>query len=72
MRIEMKLEGQKITEIRQMTEQEMADEYWDHGLPPTVIVLSGGTKLYPSQDGEGNGPGALFGKDKDGTTFNVC
>lgn len=66
--------GQTIVAIRDMTQKELKAEYWDedniHGAP-TVLVLSNGTKLYASQDEEGNGPGALFATDKDGTSFYV-
>jgi hypothetical protein len=37
----------------------------------TVLVLDDGTILYPSRDDEGNGPGALFGADRDGELFTV-
>lgn len=61
--------GKKIVEVRPMTNQEMADQYWEetHDGPAAVIVLDDGTLLYPSQDPEGNGPGALFGKDSEGS-----
>jgi hypothetical protein len=57
--------GKKIVEIRPMTGKEIVGEDWtewgDRGQP--VLVLDDGTKLYPSRDDEGNGPGALFGHD---------
>jgi len=62
--------GRKIVDVRPMTEQEMKDEYWPESRangPAPVLVLDDGTLLYPSQDPEGNGPGALFGKGKDGS-----
>ena len=64
------LEGRTITELRPMTEAEMADEGWDFQLDPTVpvIVLDDGTLIYPSRDDAGNGPGALFGQSSDGRT----
>lgn len=51
-----------------MTDDEMASEGWNgrRNGAPSVMVLSNGTKLYPSQDPEGNGPGALFGEEEDG------
>jgi len=54
--------GRKILGVRRMTEAEASAEGWDdspHGC--TVLILEGGALLYPSQDDEGNGPGALFG-----------
>ena len=61
--------GKKIVDIRPMTKQETKDEYWEETMngPATVLVLDDGTLLYPSQDPEGNGPGAIFGKDKNGS-----
>ena len=56
--------GLKITEMRAMTEEEWQEEGWDYGT--IVLVLEDGTKIYPSQDEEGNGPGALFGMTKEG------
>ncbi len=60
-----KLIGQTVKEVRPMTKAELKAEYWEprHGRPPICIVFSDGTKLYPSKDSEGNGPGAMFGVD---------
>mgnify|MGYP003149022956 CR=1 FL=1 len=56
--------GATIKKVRKMTKAEMTVEGWDPLLaPPTVLVLSNGVKIYPSQDDEGNGPGAIFGID---------
>jgi len=41
-----------------------------HGVP-TALVLENGTVLYPSRDEEGNGPGAMFGRTKAGTTITL-
>lgn len=60
----MNLEGKTIEKVRPMTDGELP-EHW-HGEHPVVLVLDDGTKLYPSSDPEGNGPGALFGHNKDG------
>lgn len=59
--------GQKIREVRQMNKKEMEAEGWHR--PATVVILANGVKLYPSQDDEGNGPGALFGRDTKGDGF---
>lgn len=50
--------GQRIVDIRPMKKHEQKAEGWCNGT--LVIVLGDGTKIYPSQDEEGNGPGALF------------
>ena len=55
------LEGAKIVNIREMTKKEAEAEGWSlrhNGC--RVIELENGVKIYPSQDYEGNGPGALF------------
>jgi hypothetical protein len=62
--------GHKVTHVRPMTKKELAEEGWDdHRGVPVVLVFSNGTKLYASQDDEGNGPGALFGVDPSGDRF---
>lgn len=65
------LTNQSVQDIRQMTSAELEREGWQdfHGDPPTVIVFEDGTKVFPAQDSEGNGPGALFGVDCDGDLF---
>jgi len=62
--------GRKIVEIRPMSKAEMEAEGWSRGRG-TVIILDDGMMIYPSKDGEGNGPGVLFGKDKEGTAFYI-
>lgn len=61
--------GKKIVEIRAMTKAEIEAEGWDKGT--TALVLDDGTVIYPSQDDEGNGCGALFGVEKDGKTIRI-
>ena len=66
------LEGKTIESVRKMTDKEMKSEHWTEdnmGSKPMVIVLEDGTKLYPSQDPEGNHYGALFGENPDGEKF---
>lgn len=59
--------GHTIQDVRYMTDEELEAEDWgDWGGRPVVLVLDNGAKLYPSQDPEGNGPGAMFGADDDG------
>jgi hypothetical protein len=68
---ESSVAGHTIVEVRPMTRAELKKEGWETGrhLPPTVLVLDNGTKLYPSRDEEGNGPGAMFGADAKGSNF---
>ena len=54
--------GRKIVRVRYVTEQEMRDLYWNQS--GVVMELDNGTLVYPSQDDEGNGPGALFTSDE--------
>ena len=61
--------GRRITEIRPMTKKEMENESWDYGT--IVIILDNGTRLYPSMDDEGNGPGALFGTTSEGKEIRI-
>lgn len=58
-----KLVGRTITSVRYMTQEEAEDLDWYSCA--LVIELDDGTILYPSQDEEGNGPGALFGNQGD-------
>lgn len=58
------IEGVKIKDVRPMADEEMKREGWTgRHSRPTVLELANGQTLYPSQDPEGNGPGALFGHD---------
>lgn len=59
----MEIEGKEIVMTRQMNEEEMESEAWSaNHVNPIVLILDDGTKLYPSQDFEGNGPGCMFGE----------
>ena len=53
------LVGRKIVEVRYLDDEEAEDLGWDDAA--IVLVLDDGTRLYPSRDSEGNGPGVLFG-----------
>jgi hypothetical protein len=63
--------GATIKKLRVLTPKEMAEEGWDNDEDVIAIELSNGIVLYASQDDEGNGPGAMFGHDKKGTTFGL-
>jgi len=50
--------GKKVTGVRYLSDEEMEEMGWDQKC--VVIELDDGNLIYPSQDDEGNGPGALF------------
>jgi len=53
--------GKTITEVRALNDDEAEVQGWEYA-HCVVIILDDGTKLFPSRDPEGNGPGALFGE----------
>ena len=58
--------GAKIVDIRKMTRAEAVAEGWEGDRNDCmVLILDNGIKMYPSQDYEGNGSGALFFTDND-------
>ena len=65
--------GRKIVEVRDINDEELEDAFGDTHCQGccTVLVLEDGTKIFPSQDPEGNGPGAMFGIDVDGKGIYV-
>lgn len=69
----MELVNARIVSLRPMTPAEMEAEGWSirHGKAPTALVLDNGAVLYASQDHEGNGPGAIFGREKTGAQFGL-
>ena len=60
--------GLTISGVRYLTAAERSAEGWDSETV-VAVVLSDGSLIYASRDYEGNGPGALFGKMRDGGTF---
>lgn len=66
------LEGFVVKAVRPMTPAELARNCWDdvpdHMAPPVIEMEKDGRTVFvfPSQDQEGNGPGALFGADNEG------
>ena len=60
--------GLTIVGVRYLTPHEMQNERWI-GDRCVAVVLSDGSIIYASQDYEGNGPGALFGRMRDTGTF---
>lgn len=65
--------GQKIVDVRLLTRMECESQGWDVGPHDCAVglVLSDGSVLFASQDYEGNGPGALFGRLRTGESFVV-
>jgi len=61
------MEGTQITAVREMTDDEYDRLYWpvDNMGRARVIELSDGSKLLPSTDPEGNGPGYFMGLPRD-------
>jgi hypothetical protein len=55
--------GKVVQSIRWMTEDEQKDMYWDRSCP--IIEFTDGSFLFPSQDDEGNAPGAMYTSDRD-------
>lgn len=59
-----RIAGRTIEEARPMTDAELEREYWNPVRTNSIaLALDNGTKVYPSQDSEGNGPGELLGFD---------
>lgn len=56
--------GKRITSVRWLTQAEVEALGWYESA--IVLTLDDGTMLFPSQDDEGNGAGALFGQGPDG------
>ena len=64
--------GQKIVSIDMMSDKDLSKEGWDGGGEVSaVLTLEDGTRLYASRDYEGNGPGAIFGTNKNGKDMFV-
>jgi len=60
----MNIIGRKIVDVINLNKQIVEDEGWgDSPYPCIGLLLDDGNIIYPSQDSEGNGPGALFGKN---------
>lgn len=58
--------GQTIKTVRYMTADEAEAQGWSG--KPVVIELANGTLMYPMQDDEGNGPGAINIQKKNSNT----
>lgn len=64
-----KLVGRTITEVRYLTGQEQEDLGWYNA--SLVVFFDDGSYMFPSQDDEGNGAGALFTSHEDLPTIPV-
>lgn len=69
----MNLIGRKIVDVINLNKQIIKDEGWENTPYPCIgLLLDDGNIIYPSQDSEGNGPGALFGKNvKEDVSFFI-
>lgn len=56
------LVGQRVTEVRYATEQELELAGFDTYRTSLILVFENGVKIVPSQDDEGNGVGTFFGE----------
>ena len=61
--------GLAITGVRYLSGREMDTEGWEACDAGVALTLSDGSMIFASQDYEGNGPGALFGRMRTGEQF---
>jgi hypothetical protein len=61
--------NRKIVDVRYLTIEEMENLGWYERC--VVMILDDGNMIYPSQDDEGNGAGALFTCDPNQPTLPV-
>ena len=60
----MNIIGRKIVDVINLNKSIIEQEGWENTPYPCIgLLLDDGNIIYPSQDSEGNGPGALFGKN---------
>ena len=60
----MNIIGRKIVDVIALSKSIVEEESWgDSPYPCIGLLLDDGNIIYQSQDSEGNGPGALFGKN---------
>jgi hypothetical protein len=58
--------GKKIVDVIKLPNAISGKEGWEYTpYDGIALVLNDGSFLYPSRDEEGNGPGALFGMNKE-------
>jgi hypothetical protein len=65
--------GLTITGVRYLTRTECVNEGWGETMgeydAAVALTLSDGSMIFASQDYEGNGPGAMFGRMRTGEQF---
>lgn len=66
--LEALLASKQIKLVRKMTPGEIAREGWGHE-PPGLVLDLGSVTIFPSRDDEGNGPGVLYIRRSDGSSF---
>lgn len=55
------VKGQQIADVRELTEAELDQQFvHSRSVACPTLVLENGTRLFPSRDPEGNGPGTFF------------
>ena len=60
----MNIIGRKIVDVIALSKDIVEAEGWENSPYSCIgLLLDDGNIIYPSQDEEGNGPGALFGKN---------
>lgn len=60
----MNIIGRKIVDVIALSKDIVEAEGWEDSPYSCIgLLLDDGNIIYPSQDEEGNGPGALFGKN---------
>ena len=60
----MNIIGRKIVDVINLSKDIVEAEGWENTPYACIgLLLDDGNIIYPSQDSEGNGPGALFGKN---------
>jgi len=69
----MNIIGRKIVDVINLNKEIVKAEGWeDTPYPCIALLLDDGNVIYPSQDSEGNGPGALFGMNiKENVSFYI-
>jgi len=63
--------GRKIVRVRYLSLEESEKKFGWGGARCIVVHLDDGNLIYPSQDDEGNGPGALFTNDEKNSILPV-
>jgi hypothetical protein len=67
------MSGQRIKNVRHMTDAELAAEGWQRAthLRPVVLELENGVKLFAAADAQHRSPGVLLGRAPDGSRVPI-